>query len=78
MPGGIREWEDAGDERDQRDAIPTSSRRQRPTTEHESFDLGTSDVDGYDCEDADDADAHAHEMKESWQADDGTTQNVEN
>ena len=38
-------------------------------------DLGTSDVDRYECEDVDDADADQEE--EASQADDGTTQNVE-
>ena len=38
-------------------------------------DLGTSDVDRYECEDGDDADMDAEE--EASQADDGSTQNVE-
>ena len=38
-------------------------------------DLGTSDVDGYECEDGDDADTDAEE--EASQADDGSTHNVE-
>jgi hypothetical protein len=56
-------------------------------TELERFDLGTSDVDGYEGEDGEDedtnadanADAHAHadEEEEASQADDGSTQNVE-
>jgi hypothetical protein len=36
------------------------------------YDLGTSDVDGYESEDGDDVD----EMEETSQADDGSTQNV--
>jgi hypothetical protein len=38
-------------------------------------DLGTSDVNGYECEDGDDVDAD--EEEEASQADDGSTQNVE-
>jgi hypothetical protein len=38
-------------------------------------DLGPSDVDGYEGEDGDDADAD--EEEEASQADDGSTQNVE-
>jgi len=71
MPGGSGEYEDEGDESDDRDAIPTASRRRRPTTELERFDLGTSDVDGYEGEDGDDADADADEEEESSQVDDG-------
>jgi hypothetical protein len=44
--------------------------------ELERFDLGTSDVDGYDGEDGDDADMDADEEGESSQVDDGSTQNV--
>jgi len=39
------------------------------------IDLGPSDVDGYEGEDGDDADAD--EEEEESQADDGSTQNVE-
>ena len=72
MPGGSGDFEDEGDESD---AIPTASRRRRAATELERFDLGTSDVDGYEGEDGDDADAD--EEQEASQADDGSTQNVE-
>jgi len=75
MPGGSGDYEDEGDESDMRDAIPTASRRRRPTTELERFDLGISDVDGHEGEDGDDADAD--EQEEVSQADDGLTQNVE-
>jgi hypothetical protein len=74
MPGGSGDFEDEGDESD---AIPTASRGQRAATELERFDLGTSDVDGYEGEDGDDADADADEEEEASQADDGSTQNVE-
>jgi len=72
MPGGSGYSEDEGDESD---AIPTANRRRRAATELERFDLGTSDVDGYEGEDGDDADAD--EEEEASQADDGSTQNVE-
>jgi len=78
MPGGSRDYEDEGNETDECDAIPTASRRQRPTTELERFDLGTSDVDGYEGEDGNDVDADADEEEKESQADDGSTQNVEN
>jgi len=63
------------DEGDKSDAIPTASLRRRAVTELERFDLGTSDVDGYEGEDGDDADAD--EGEEALQAEDGSTQNVE-
>ena len=75
MPGGSGDFEEEGDESDDRDAIPTASRRRRPATELERFDLGTSDVDGSEGEDGDhadaDADADADEEEEASQADDG-------
>jgi hypothetical protein len=77
MPGGSGDYEDEGDESDNRDAIPTASGRGRPATELERFDLGTSDVDGYEGDDGDDADADADQEEEASQADDGSTQNVE-
>jgi hypothetical protein len=57
---------DSEDEADESDAIPTASWRRQAATELESFDLGTSDVDGYEGEDGDDAD----EEEEASQADD--------
>ena len=77
MPGGSEDYEDEGDESDEHDAIRTASRRRRPATELERFNLGTSDVDGYEGEDGEDADADADEEEEASQADDGSTQNVE-
>jgi len=75
MPGGNWEWEDEGDESNDHDAIPTGSRQWWPATELERFDLGNSDVDGYEGEDGDDADAD--EEEEASQAHDESTQNVE-
>jgi hypothetical protein len=72
MPGGSGDFEDEGDESD---AIPTPSRGRRAATELEKFDLGISDVDGYECKDGDDADADDEE--EASQANDGSMQNVE-
>ena len=77
IPGGSGDYEDDGDKSDERDAMPTASRRRRPTTELERFDLGSSDVERYEGEDGDDADADADEEEEASQADDGSTQNVE-
>jgi len=75
MPGGSGEYEDEGDKSDERDAIPTASQRRRPVTELERFDLGISDVDGYEGNDGDDADAD--EEEEASLADDVSTQDVE-
>jgi len=75
MPGGSGDYEDEGDECNVHDAIPTASRRRRPVTGLERFDLGTSDADRYEGEDGDDA--YADQEEEASQADDGSTQNVE-
>jgi hypothetical protein len=76
MPVGSGDFQDEGDESDNRDAIPTISRQRLPATALKRFDLGSSDLDGYDCKDCNDADVHAHLQKEASQADDGSTQNV--
>jgi hypothetical protein len=75
MPGGSGDCEDECDELDMRDAIPTASRRRQPATELVRFNLRTSDVDGYQGEDGNDADPD--EKEEASQADDGSTQNVD-
>jgi hypothetical protein len=75
MPGGCEDYDNEGDEIDESDAIPTASRRRRAATELERFDLGTSDVDGYEGDDGDDADAD--EEEEASQADEGLTQTLE-
>jgi len=75
MPGGRRDYEDEGDENEDRDAIRTASQWRRPATELEIVDLGTSDVDRYEGNDGNDADAD--EEEEASQADDRSTQNVE-
>jgi len=77
IPGDSGNYEDEGDKSDDRDVIPTASRRRWPATELERFDLGTSDVDGYESEDGQYADADADEEEEASQVDDGSTQNVE-
>jgi hypothetical protein len=75
MPGAGRQYEDEGDERVMRDAIPTASRRRQPATELESFDMETSDVNRYEGEIDDNADADAEEA--ASEANDGSTQTVE-
>jgi len=67
--------EDERDKSDLSDAIPTASRRRQATTEFERFALATSDVHGYKGKDGNDADAD--EEEEKLQADDRSTQNVE-
>ena len=74
MPGGSGDCEDEGDESNVCDAIPTGSRRRSLMTERERFDLRTSDVDGHEGEDGDDA--YGDEEEEASQNDDGSTQNV--
>jgi len=75
MPGSIGDYESEGDKCDNRDAIPTASQQRLATTELQRFHLGSSDVNMYDGQDANDADAG--EKEESSQAGDGSTQNVE-
>jgi hypothetical protein len=75
MSGGTGDTEDEGVESDVCDAIPTASRCRRPETELERFDFGSSDLDWYEGKDGDDADVD--EEAEASQADDGSTQNVE-
>jgi len=77
MPGGSMDYKDEGNDSDDRDAILTASRGRRPVTELERFDLGISDVDGYEGEHCNGADADADEEEESTPVDDGSTQNAE-
>ena len=72
MPCGSRDYENEGDKTD---AIPTASQQPRAVTELERFHQGSSDVDRYESEDGDAADVD--EQEESSQADDGSTQNVQ-
>jgi hypothetical protein len=76
MPGGSRDYDDKGDESNQRDVILTTNWQQRAATDLQRFVRGTSDVDGYQGEDVDGADAVAE--NEALQADDGSAQNVQN
>jgi hypothetical protein len=75
VPGGSRDYEDERDGTKVVDAIPTSSRRRRPVTELEMFDLGSSDVQGYEGRDGDDV--NVDEGEGALQADDGSMQNLE-
>jgi len=75
MPGGSGDYEDEAEESDVLERIPTASWQQRPATELERFDLRTSDVDGYEGEDGNDA--YADEEEEASQTVDGSTRNVE-
>jgi len=77
MAGGSGDYEHEGDESHERDDLPTTSRRRRPATGLHRSSLGTRDVDGYEGEDGDDVDVDAHEEEEASQANDGSTQNVE-
>jgi len=75
MAGGSGDFEDEGAESDLLDAIPRTSQRRWETTELERFELGTSDVNRYEGEDGDNADAD--EEEEASQADNGSTQILE-
>jgi len=75
MPGGRWDYEDEGDDSEMRNAIPTTSRQRWPATWLERIDLWTSDVDWYDGQDGNNA--YADEEEEASQADDGSTQIVE-
>jgi hypothetical protein len=75
MPEGSGDYDDEGDKSNVHDAIPIASQRQRPTTELEKFGLRSWDVNGHKGDNANDADAD--EEAEASQADDGSTQNVE-
>jgi hypothetical protein len=77
MPGGLGDIAEEGDESNECDAIPATSRRRWPVTELERLDLGTSDVDGSEGEDGDDADADVDEEEEASQVDNGSMQNVQ-
>jgi len=57
MPGGSTDQEHEGDESSVRNATPAARQRRWPATEFERFYLGTNDVDGYEGEDSDNADA---------------------
>jgi hypothetical protein len=75
MTGGCENYDDEGDEIDESDVMPTACRRRRAATELERFDLRTSDVDGYEGDDGDDA--NADEEEQSSQANDGLMQTFE-
>ena len=75
MPGRSGDYEDEAEESNVLERIPTASWQQRPATELERFDLRTSDVDGYEGEDGNDA--YADEEEEASQTVDGSTRNVE-
>jgi hypothetical protein len=75
MPRGSANYEDDGEQRDEHDIISAASWGRFPTTDLSRFDWDNSDIDGYDSEDGDNADAD--EQEEGQQADDGSTQNVE-
>jgi hypothetical protein len=76
MLGGSGDNEDEGDESDEHHAIRNTSKRRRLATDLERFESRTSDVDGYEGEDGDDANSDSDEEKEGSQADDGSMQNV--
>jgi hypothetical protein len=77
MAGGSGDYQDEGDESDERDTIPTTSRRRWHATELETFDLVTSYVHRYEGEDGDNADADVDHDPEVTQADDGSMYNIE-
>jgi len=75
MPRGSGDYEDEGHESNERNAISTASRQRCAVTELMRFELGTTDADGYEGKNGNDADAD--EEEEASQADDESTRNVE-
>jgi hypothetical protein len=75
MPGGCDDYDDEDDKIADCDGIPAASRQWLAATELERFDLGTSDMDRYEGDNGDDADAD--KLEEESQADDGLTQTLE-
>jgi len=76
MPAGSGDYEDGGDESNQRDAVPTTSWRRRPAPELERFDHRTRNVDSNEGEDGPDADANVDEQQDASHANGGSMQNV--
>jgi len=75
MPWGCPNYDDDGDKMIESDDIPTASRQWRTATELGTFDCATSDVDGYEGDNGNDADSD--EVEDELQTDDGSTQNQE-
>jgi hypothetical protein len=57
LPGGCEDYNNSGDEIVKSDAFSTASRRQQTATELERFGLGTGEVDGYNVNNGNNADA---------------------
>jgi len=72
MPGGSMNQRDEGDENNEGAAILSASRPRQGATELRKLDLGTSDVDRYEGDDAD-----ADEETAASEADDGSMQDLE-
>jgi len=75
MPRGSGGYENEGCKSNERDAINTASLWQWAATELKRFELQTSDIDGYEGEDGDNADADVDD--DALPANDGSMQNVE-
>jgi len=75
IAGGSGDHDDEGDKSDKRNAIATARRRQRAATKLETFCLESNDVDGHEGEDGDNE--NVDDEEEASQANDGSTQNVE-
>ena len=77
MLEGSGNHEEEGDESDEHDSFPTANPSQWPTTELVRIDQGTSGYDGCEGKHGNDADEDAHEEQDASQADDGSTQNLQ-
>jgi len=73
--GGSGDYQDEGDESDEHNPIPTASQRRWATIEPDRGDVATIDVDWYEGEDGNDADAD--QTEEASPANHGSTQNME-
>jgi hypothetical protein len=74
MPGSCNDYDDEGNVIDESNAIPTASWPQWAAMKLNRFDLGTSDVNGYDGHDRNDVDAD--EVGEATQLNNGSMQTL--
>jgi len=75
MPGGSGDYEDEGDEHNEGHTLPTARQWRPAATVLRWFDLGSSEVDRHEGDDGDNASEDEEEA--GSQADDGSTQNVD-
>jgi len=77
IPWSSGDYKDAGDDSEYCDNIASTGLQRRPDTWLERLYLGTCDVDGYEEQDGNNADAAANQEEDESQANDGSMQNAE-